>query len=171
MAQYLMINGPMPTTSAAALVTTGTSLKTMQQLVGAIPWYIRAWGYSTSGFAAAANAQVELLATGAIAATVTTYAAADIMPYDDGNGLANTAGSSGVPFNLGTALSGYTASAEGTIVATRLLDPQQTQVTTAPYVREFSTDARPKLKAAEVCRVRVLFAAALNMQTWILAET
>jgi hypothetical protein len=159
----------MVTTAAPVSVTTTTAIKTLLQLCGSVPLSIVEWGISFDGFAAAAPGKVELIDTAAIFATVTAFAAADVAPYKDPNALANTAGASGVPLNLGTALSGYTATAEGSITATRLLD-LQLMAPTAQYIHQFPLGERPEVLAGKCLRVRTTFAAAINALAYVVFE-
>jgi hypothetical protein len=164
---YKVFNGPMPTTAALVKVTTGTAVKTMLQVVPAFPIELVEWGWSADASAAATPGQVELLSTGAVAATVTAYAVADVMKYGDPNAPTQTAGTTGVPLNLGTALSGYTASAEGTITAVRELDVQQIAGFNQ-YCYQFPLGDRPVISAAEVLRIRNTFGAAVNATCYVL---
>jgi hypothetical protein len=152
-----------------AAVTTGTAIKTMLQIKGAVPFKVVEWGISLSGFAAAAPGVVELLTTGTVFATVTASAAADIMPYGDANAPVNTAGTGGVPFNLGTAATGYTATAEGTITATRILAGGLMAPTTQ-FIQQFPLGERPHILLGTSLRVRVTFAAAVNCSTYVICE-
>lgn len=166
---YSVWNGPMPTTAALASVATGTSIKTMLQVVPAVPIKIVEWGVSFDGSAAATPGKCELIETGSVAATVTAYAAADVFPYQDPNAPPNSAGSSGTPLNLGAALSGYTASAEGTITATRIGDYQQVAPTNQwakqwPLGREFG------VAPGKVLRVRMTFGTTINALCYITFE-
>jgi hypothetical protein len=167
--RYIIWNAPMPTTAGIVAVTTGTAIKTMLQIKGAVPFWVVEWGVSLSGFAAAAPGVVELLTTGAIAATVTASAAADIMPYGDANAPANTAGASGVPFNLSTTATGYTSTGEGTIVATRVLAGGLMAPTTQ-FVQQFPLGERPHILLGTFLRVRVTFAAAVNCSCYCICE-
>src|SRR3972149_3248382 len=117
MAIYKIYNGPMPTTAAQATVTTGTAIKTMLQVktsatVGA---HVVEWGISFDGSAAATPIKCELIETGTVFATVTAHVAAGIVNLDP----FGTTPTSGFPFTFTTTATGYTASAEGTITATR----------------------------------------------------
>ena len=119
------------------------------------------WGWSFDGSAAATPGYCELIHTGTVAGTVTAYAVADVMPYSDPNAPANTSGSSGTPLNLGTALSGYTCTSEGSITATRvgatrLVAPTNDEVTQDPLGREFG------VPAGGVLRIRMTFGSAIN---------
>lgn len=166
---YSVWNGPMPTTAPLAKVTTGTSTKTMLQLVPAVPVKVVEWGVSFDGSAAATPGECELITTGTVAATVTAYAVADVYPYFDPNAPANTTGSTGTPLNLGTALSGYTASAEGTVTSVRIGDYQQVAPTNQwakqwPLGREFG------VAAGGVLRVRMTFGTAINALCYVIFE-
>lgn len=171
MALYLIANGPMPTTAAQAAVTTGTAIKTMLQLkLGAStnhPAKIVEWGISFDGSAAATPIKCELLTTGAIAATVTEYVAADIISLDP-----NTAAvTDDFPFAFTAAgdESGYTATAEGTITATREFDVQFVAPTNQ-YVKQFPLGREPTFKASEFLRIRVTAGAAVNAYCYVIVE-
>ncbi len=169
---YIVFNAPMPTTAAVVKVTTGTAIKTLLQLKPAanFPLSVVEWGISFDGAAAAAGGTVELIDTGTVFATVTSFAAADCMPYNDPNAPANTtAGASSVPLNMTTTASGYTSTAEGTITATRVLDGQILQPT-GPYVHQFPLGHYPKVVPGNCLRVRVTFAAAINALCFIVFE-
>jgi hypothetical protein len=166
---YSVWNGAMPTTAPLTKVSTGTSTKTMLQLVPALPIKVVEWGVSFDGSSAATPGQCELIETGAIAGTVTALAAADIYPYFDPNAPANTAGSTGTPLNLGTALSGYTATVEGSIVATRIGDYQLVAPTNQwskqwPLGREFG------VAPGKVLRIRMTFGTSINALCYIIFE-
>jgi hypothetical protein len=166
---YKIWNGPMPTTAAIAEVTTGTAIKTMLQLLGAVPFKVKEWGWMGDGFALAAPGVVELLTTSTVGATVTASAASDIMKYGDPNAPANTAGTSGTPFNLGTTHTGYTATAEGTITATRILDAWQASPM-GVYVKQFPLGQEPLIAVGDFLRIRNTFATAINALCYVLAE-
>lgn len=171
MGLYLLPNGPMPTTAAQAVVTTGTNIKTMLQVkLGAStnqPAKVVEWGISFDGSAAAAPIKCELLTTGAIAATITEYLAADIISLDP-----NTAAvTDDFPFAFTAAgdESGYTASAEGTITATREFDVQLIAPTNQ-YVKQFPLGREPMFKQTEFLRIRVTAAAAVNAYCYVIIE-
>jgi hypothetical protein len=163
---YTVWNGAMVTTAAPVPVTTGTSIKTMLQVVPAVPVKVVEWGYSLNS-APATPGVVELIHTGIVAATVTAYAVADVMPFFDPNAPANTAGTSGTPLNLGTALSGYTSTAEGSTTATRLGDVQQQN---GPYVKQFPLGREFGVPAAGVLRVRMTFGTAVSALCYVTFE-
>ena len=111
---YKTWNGAMPTTAALAAVTTGTAIKTMLQLATPATRQIKliAWGYSLDD-PPGADAVIELLQTD-VAATVTAHVAAGVQPLVPGMPASL--------LTLGTSATGYTASAEGTPVTTRVFD-------------------------------------------------
>ena len=163
---YKVFNGPAPTTAVLAPVTTGTSLKTMLQLAPNIDIIVTGWGCSFNGSAAATPGSVELIDTGTVFATVTAFAAADVQPQNNPYAPANTSGSTGVPLGLGAALSGYTASAEGTITAGRLAASEQVAPTNQfwlqlPLGREFG------VQSGHCLRMRMLFGTAVSALCYV----
>jgi hypothetical protein len=165
---YIAYNGPMCTTAPPSKVTTGTSTKTMLQLAPTVPVKPIAWGISFDGAAAATPGVCELIETN-VAATVTAYAVADIQPYTDPNAPPNTSGTSGIPLGLGTANSGYTASAEGSVTATRMADLQQIAPTNQ-YLQQWPLSREFFCKPGNFLRVRVTFGAAVDALTWVIFE-
>ena len=166
---YACWNGPMPTTAALVKVTTGTAIKTMLQIVPAVNIRIVEWGVSMDGSAAATPVELELIDTGSVAATVTAYATTDVYPYTNPSDPANTSGSTGSPLNLGTALSGYTATVEGTVTATRLGD-YQLIAPTNQYIKQWPLTREFGLAAGKVGRIRVTAGAAINMLCYVMFE-
>src|SRR5580658_6613735 len=142
---YMVQNGAQGTnapTAAPVKQPTGTAIRTMLQLAPATgyPMKIIEWGCSFDGSAAATPGQVELVDTLTVFGTLTTaLALGDVMPYA-GPSPANTSGSSGVPLNLGTALTAFASASgtEGSVAASctyfdlQMLDPFST-----PYVKQF----------------------------------
>lgn len=167
MAMYKIYNGPFPTTAVLTPVTTGTAIKTMLQVKGVagLQMRVKAWGISFDGAAAAAGIQVELLETGTVFATVVASVAADALGWD-GPGLATTSTNY---LSVGTAATGYTASAEGTITASRVFDSQFVQPT-GQYAWEFSLGNEPIISAVSALRIRVKAAAAVNAICWMIVE-
>lgn len=168
--QLLLFNGPMQTTSSAASVSTGTSLKTMLQVQpsATLPMKVKEWGISFDASAAATPGKIELIETD-VAATVTAFAAADITKL---TGDALNAGN--VTTNLiqvGTANSGYTSSAEGSTTSVRNLDgPQFITPTAAPYNKQFPLGDEPVVQPGKFLRIRVLFGSAVNCYCWVRVE-
>lgn len=165
---YLVMNGPMPTTAAPSSVTTSAAIKTLMQIKPAVACRAIEWGISFDGTAAATPGKVEFIEVD-VAATVTAYAAADVMKFSDVNVATNSAGSSGSPLNLGTTHSGYTSSSEGTTTASRILDPQLGPPT-SPYMKQAPLDREPGLAAAKFTRWRVTFGAAINAYCYVIFE-
>lgn len=162
---YTVQNGPMVTTAAPSSVATGTAIKTLLQIKPAAAIQVVAWGISFDASSAATPGKVELIETD-VAATVTAFVAADVQPHSDPNAPANTAGTSGVPLNLGTAASGYTATAEGTITATRMADLQLV-APTSQYAREFSLGREFEVAPGKFLRIRVTFGTTVNALCWV----
>jgi len=166
---YVVYNGAMPTTAAVPAVTTGTSIKTMLQLAPAVPIKVVEWGVSFNGSSAATPGYCELIDTGTVFATVTAFAVADVMPFFDPNAPANTSGGSGTPLNLGTALSGYTGTAEGSTTATRVGDTQLVAPTNQ-YVKQFPLGREFGVPAGHALRVRMTFGTAVSAVCYVVFE-
>lgn len=166
---YVVYNGPMCTTAPPAKVTTGTSTKTMLQIAPNV--FIRpiAWGVSFDGSAAATPGVVELIDTGTVFGTVTAYAVADVQKYGDANAQANGTGSTGTPLGLGTALSGYTCTSEGSITATRMADLQQIAPTNA-YTIQWPLGREFEVPPGDCLRIRMTFGVAVNALCWVVFE-
>lgn len=171
---YTIYNSAMATTAAPVKQPTGTAIRTMMQLKVAtgVQAIVTGFGYSFDGSAAATPGIIEIIETGAILATMSSaYAAADIQPYNDYNATANTAGTSGVPFNLGTSASGFATAAvtEGSTVASRMCYVGQTAPTNQldyqfPLGREFAITPQNAL------RFRVTFGTTVNMICYLVIE-
>lgn len=159
--RYQTWNGPMPTTAAQQQVTTGTSIKTMLQLAtpSSREIVLFSWGFSLSGVP---NGTVELLQTD-VGATVTAHVVSGVQPLDP-----NLPASL---LTLGTGATGYTATAEGTITATRVFDSQIITATTGQnelnYSYQFLPDEQPIVPVSKFLRVRVTMGTAVNMQCWV----
>ena len=158
---YIAWNGPMPTTAAQAKVTTGTAIKTLLQIATPSTRGIQVieWGINFDGSAAAAGIECELLETGAVAATVTAHVATGIQPFNDQGAPASL-------MTLGTSATGYTATAEGTISATRVFDAQSVQPSTQ-YIKQFPLEQGPDVAVSRFLRVRVTAAAAVNALCYV----
>jgi len=154
---YFAANGPSPTTAAQVPVTTGTAIKTLLQVATPSTTTITviAWGVSFDGSAAAAPGKVELCETD-VAATVTSLTPTK---WNDTAVASLCVG--------GTAATGYTATAEGTITAVRMFDAELVAPTNQ-FVREFALGREPVLAISKFLRIRVTFAAATNAIAWIL---
>ncbi len=148
-------NGPAPTTAAQVPVTTGTAIKTLLQIATPSTKGITVVQYAISfdGSAAATPIRVELIETD-VAATVTAYAASGVIKLSHPDAEASLV-------TLGTAASGYTASAEGTITATRVLDVQFVPPT-GSYIALWPLGREPVIPVSKFLRIRVTAAAAVN---------
>lgn len=163
MSLYLVTNGPMPTTAAQAVVTTGTAIKTMLQVKPLAIARIRAWGISFKGFAAAEPVKCELMEAD-VAATVTASVEADITKYDDPvNALAADV------MTLSTTGTGYTASVEGTITVVRPFDIQLV-APSSQYVLQYPLGMEPKIQKNKFGRIRVHAPAAVDCYCWMLLD-
>ncbi len=165
MASYLCFNGPMQTTGAPTPVATAVGVKTMQQIkpLSGIDLRVKSLGVSFDAYAAAQPGIIELIETD-VAATVTAYVSADITKYDNPGGPAADAGL----ISLGTAASGYTATAEGTITVVRTLALHQLPPT-GPYEIQWAIGDRGLVQAGKFLRVRVKFFSSdtPNVLTWL----
>ena len=166
MAQYIIWNGPAPTTAAQAPVTTGTAIKTLLQVKSAagVQLKVKEWGISFDGSAAATPIKCELLETGTVFATVTAHVAAGIVKYDNPNNPTST-----VFCEVGTAATGYTGSAEGTITASRVFDAQLV-APTGGYLKQYPLGQEPMVDAVSALRIRVTAGAAVNAYCYVIIE-
>lgn len=174
---YLIHNSAQVTTAAPVKQPTGTAIRTMMQLAPASGVAVRLieWGCSFDGSAAAQPGQVEVFAT-TVAATglSTAYVVGDIQPFGDPNAAANTSGTSGVPFNLGTSLSGFATAAvtEGTVANARMFDAQMIAPTNQ-YVKQFPLGREPEFNGkatVEYLRVRMTFGTTINAYIYVVVE-
>lgn len=168
MAIYQIFNGPAPTTAAQAVVSTGTSIKTLLQVKasGTKTFKIKEWGISFDGSAAATPIKVELLETD-VAATVTASAAADLVKFD-ADALAGGDPTTNL-IQVGTTSTGYTSSGEGSITATRVFDAQLVAPTNQ-YVKQFPLGAEPVVQVSKFGRIRVTAGAAVNAYCYMTIE-
>lgn len=159
---YSAFNGAMVTTAAPVKITTTTSIKTLMQISTSATTSLEVieWGISFDGSSAATPGVCELVDTVAINATVTAYVAADITK------VSQAAAAMASTITLGTANSGFTGSAEGSIVATRQLDTQLLPPT-APYIKQFPLERGPEVLLSEFLRVRVTFGTAINALCYV----
>jgi hypothetical protein len=169
---YLIHNSAMVTTAAPVKQPTGTAIRTMMQLAPSASvgfMKIHEWGFSLDSYAT--GGEVELLDAGTVFATMSTaYAVGDIQPHSDPKALANTSGGSGLPLNLGTALSGFATAAvtEGAITAAAMkdlqLDPQ------GPYVKQWPLDLEPQIPGGNGLRIRMTFGTSVNAYCYVIAS-
>lgn len=168
MALYKIYNFAQPTTTAPTPVATGTSLKTMLQIVPSATNSVKVKEYciSMDASAAATPGTVELIETD-VAATVTAHVASGIVKMD-AQALVNGDPTTNL-IQVGTALTGYTASAEGSITAARELDAQQIPPTNQ-FVYQWVLGNEGIIQPGKFGRIRVKFAATVNMFCWATVE-
>lgn len=170
---YIIYNSAQATTAAPVSQPTGTAIRTMMQLRTALSVEARliAFGLSFDGSAAATPGKVELFETTVAATMSTAYAAGDIQPFVPYSAAANTAGATGVPFNLSTTTSGFATAAvtEGTVAGYRaawvgLVAPTNAFDYQFPLGREF------ELTPQNYLRLRVTFGASVNLIAYLVIE-
>lgn len=165
MSLYWASNNAMVTTAAQVPVVTGTAgvIKTMLQVATPSTNTLRVVAFGVE-FATTLTAPctVELVDTAAIAATVTAHVAAGVQPYDGGaNGGASI-------MTLGTAATGFTATAEGTVVATRTGKVKILPIGSTSYEWEFSLGREFFVPVSHFLRIRLTTNPTINAYTWIL---
>ena len=160
MPSYIAYNGPMVTTAAYAPVTTGTAIKTMMQLKApaAAPMLVWKWGIDFDG-TGTTPIKCELIETGTVAATVTAYVASGLQIL----GQAQVASQCQIG---STTNSGYTASAEGTITATRYGTVNSVLPGNGDR-NEWSLGREFYIPAGNIVRIRVTATAAVNCACYI----
>ena len=163
---YVVYNGPSPTTAAQVPVTTGTVIKTLLQIKLGTQNFgkIVEWGISFDGSAAATPIKCELLETGTVFATVTAHVASGIVKLDP-NAVDPTTSN----FILTTTGTGYTATGEGSISATRMFDAQLVAPTNQ-YLKQFPLGREPIVNVSTSLRVRVTAGAAVNAYCFVVVE-
>lgn len=172
MALYKIYNFASPTTAAPSLVTTGTAIKTMLQVKPSSTIISRLveWGFYLDSTAASVSAKIELIEVD-VAATVTAHVASGIVKYDaaalmGGDPTTNL-------IQVGTSATGYTATAEGTVTAARLLDFAVATTGTTFAVGQWvqmPLGREPVLQIDKFARIRVTFATAVNMACYMIVE-
>lgn len=154
---YTAYNGVEPTTAARVSVATGATIKTLLQVAtpSTAKIIVIAWGISFNGSAAATPGVVELIETD-VAATVTSVTPTK---YDDPLGPVSACAG-------GAALTGFTATAEGTITAVRTADAQFIAPTNQ-FVYEWSLGREFQVPVSKFLRVRATFGTTVNAITWV----
>jgi hypothetical protein len=164
MTLFYAANQAMNTTAAPAGVTTGTAIKTMLQIQPPSTRGIAVVAFGVEFFSVlTAAVAVELVDTVSIAATVTAHVAAGVQPY--GPASDNTAVSA---VTLGTTATGYTASSEGTVTATRLGKFKELPAGAAEYEWEYSFGREFWVPASHNLRIRMTTGTAVNALAWCL---
>lgn len=164
MHRYKCWNGAMNAAAALTSVATGTAIKTMLQIStpSTRQCTLISWGFSMFDVSAT-DSIIELIQTD-VAATVTAHVAAGVQPLDP-NSPASL-------MTLGTANTGYTASAEGAVTATRLFDMYDLRSGTSQRGTEYSyqwmPDERPIIAVSKFLRVRATTpSGTTNMNCWV----
>jgi hypothetical protein len=145
---YGVVNGAGATTAASVAVTSSTAIKTMIQLSTSANRELRIveWWWEGNASAAATPAQVELMFHSTGAATVTAYVlATDVKKYEP-NAPASQ-------ITVGTANSGYSASAEGT-AATALGGFDHFVPPTSGIYIQYPLGREPEMAVSTFCRLR-----------------
>ncbi len=164
--RYKVWNGAMPTAAALPAVTTGTAVKTMLQLAAPSTrqMEVLAWGFTVDD-PPGADAVFELVETD-VAATVTAHVQSGVVKLDPGEPDSL--------LTLGTAATGYTASAEGAVAATRLFDTvsmSSVSAEAAPvltYAYQFLPLEIPVVAVNKFLRVRATTpTTAVDMRCWV----
>ena len=169
MHRYKIWNGPMPTTAAQQSVTTGTAIKTMLQVAPPSTRQIQVlgWGF-TCDDPPGADAVIELLDTD-VAATVTAHVASGVQPL--------TPGLPASLLTLGTSATGYTATAEGSITASRVHDVVSLSSVSAEagpfltYRCKFDEWDAPIIAVSRFLRVRATTpTTAVDLRCWVVTD-
>lgn len=150
-----------PPAAVATSATSGT-VKTLLQIKPGTPKIrIVEWGYTISA-TPAAPVQIELVETGTVFATVTTIGSG-IRTYNDVTGAASQAAT-------GTSATGFNASAEGTITASRLLDYQYENG--LYFKKQFPLGREPEVNGGNALRIRATptSAVAVNIMPYVIWE-
>ena len=166
MALYTIYPSASPTVAAQAVIATDAVIKTLIQVRATRLVKIREWGISFAAFAAAQPVLCELLATGTVFATVTPHVDAGVPKFNPAEESA-VASVAGITYT--TTGTGFDASAEGTIIATRMFDAQHIAPTNQ-YVKQFPLGAEPILDIGESGRIRVTAPATVDALCYLLIE-
>lgn len=148
-------------TAAPTATATVNGLKTILQIKPGTPKIrIVEWGYSFDALPAA-KVQMELITTGTVFATVTTIGSG-ILKYNDSTGGASQA-------VAGTAATGFNASAEGTVTASRLLAYQHDLG--QQFKQQFPLGREPEVNGGDALRIRCTYnATTLNVACYVIWE-
>lgn len=166
MHRYRCYNAATAPTTAPVKVTTGTAIKTMLQIATPATRQLQviSWGFSLDAAPATTGAGAVELVQVDVAATVTAHVAAGVPSLDPGAPASLV--------TLGTEATGYTATAEDTVTASRLFDAVEVAGVSngagpTHYVHQFMPDERPIIAVSKFLRVRVTFSAAVNALCWV----
>jgi hypothetical protein len=161
---YTAWNSAMATTAAQVSVTTGTVIKTMLQIAtpASRKLQIVSWGWSSDD-PPGADGVIELIETD-VAATVTAHSASGVQPEDSSDPASLV--------TLGTAATGFTSTAEGSITATRLFDVNSLSSVSGESRLEGGKEWLPRrgpiIPVSKFLRVRATTpTTAIDMRCWI----
>ncbi len=164
---FTIFNGAVNSTAAPLKVAVST-IKTMLQIKPAnVPGRIVEWGCSFDASVAATPGEVELIDTGTVAATVTATATADITQVDAEAVQANI---NTTFFTLSTITTGYTATIEGSVTATRNLAGPQQIAPTNQFIEQFPLGSRPYCLVANYVRIRMTFGSSVSAYCYVTME-
>lgn len=148
MPAYRAWNAAQATTAPQSAVTTGTATKTMLQIATPSTRMLRviSWGFTTAE-SPGADGVIELLA-GDVAATVTAHSASGVQPLDPGSPASL--------MTLGTSATGFTATVEGTLTATRTFDQVaiDSSLGVQTYAYQFTPEEQPLVAVSKFLRIR-----------------
>lgn len=154
MPSYIAFNGAMVTTAGYVPVTTGAAVKTMLQIKApaAASILVWKWGLDFDG-TGTTPIKCELIETGTVGATLAAHAASGIQPYGPSQMASQV--------QLGTTASGYTATAEGSITATRYAALNSVLPGNGDR-NEWSLGREFFVPAGNIIRIRVTASSAVN---------
>lgn len=132
-----------PPASVATSAVSGTVKTVLQVKAGAAKIRIVEWGYLFAAVPTGA-VQAELVVTGTVAATVTTIGGG-VLAYNDATGPSSQVAT-------GTSATGFNATAEGTVTASRLL--AYNYDTNLYFKQQFPLGREPEVPANNVVRLR-----------------
>lgn len=149
-----------PMSGTATSSTSGTVKTILQIKPGGNKIRVVEWGYMFTS-TPTAPVTMELIETGTVFATVTTESA--VTNYNDTTGSASQV-------SIGTSATGFNASAEGSITATRLL--AQTYDTASYFKQQFPLGREPEVGSGYSLRVRATpnTAASTTVITYVVWE-
>jgi hypothetical protein len=159
---YKVFNAAMPTTAAIAKLATGTAIKTHIQLAPPTnkDVMVLGWGVSFDGSAASTSVLCELCETDVAATSLTAHVQAGLVNINNPGGANSLA-------QLGTALTGFGAGAEGTITAVRMGDAQLIQPTNQ-FIYDWILGYEFVIRAGKFGRVRITTGTTVNCLTYML---
>jgi hypothetical protein len=144
-------------------VATSAAAKTLLQVAIPSTTDARLWGWGI-GFAGVAPADPAGVCECAICTASTLASVTSLTPDKYMNTFETASLAVG-----GAALSGYNATAEGTLTAYRPVDTQYVHPQTG-YSVWFPADARPRIDVSSQIRIRTTFTVSINAIPWVVWE-